>query len=563
MRLLDSRRLTGANLFLPQPGAVLDVAVEEAQRELLIAVWRHHARRLLHDMDWPIVLATRCFEGGVNLVIAAPVDGLYVATELNEAALDAARDWIDGSQRHLLARAARQLRADYRDEKRPRLQRLLETAKARGTPYLLDDESLTLGHGHCGMTWDLYELPHPDDVPWPTLQSIPVALITGTNGKTTTVRLLAAILREHGKTVGVCSTDWLAMGDELLSRDDYAGPAGARAVLRDQRCEVAVLETARGGLMRRGLAVSRADVGLITNISADHLGDYGIETVADLADVKFSITRALDRASTLVMNAEDPLLMSRYADAPCPVTLFGLSPKNPAMKQHLAANGVGFTLQRGRLVRLHQSKSESIVSERQIPVTYAGTAKHNTANALAAAAVASAMNIPLPAIAAGLCAFRNEDNPGRANLYVINGITVLLDFAHNPAGMSALMPVIAGLPAERRILVTGQAGDRSDADIIAFANATGDVRFDRIFLKQMDGHARGRPLGEVATLMRDAFLGAGYKSRAVTMIKTEIDATRAALRWARAGDLIVLLAHEKKHDTRALLEQLAEKSRNS
>lgn len=563
MRLLDSRRLTGAGLMLKAPGAVIDVAVDDDERELLVAAWRRHAARLLRELDWPVVTVDRAFAGGVSLALEAPVDGLYAATELNEAAFDAARDWVEGTQRHLLLRAARELRREYRDEERPRLQRLLAAAREHRTPWLLDDDQVTLGTGRYSQSWDLYELPHPDDVPWSRLKAVPTALVTGTNGKTTTVRLLASIIRAHGRVAGVSSTDWLAMGDEIISQDDYAGPAGARQVLRDRRCEMAVLETARGGLMRRGLAVARADVAVITNIAADHLGDYGIESVDDLADVKWSVTRALDARSRLVLNADDPMLMVRLEEASVPVTLFALTPGNSQLAAHVASGGVGVTVQRGRIILQRGKQVTPIASLKKIPVTFGGSARHNVANCLAAAAAAHALKIPPEVIAQGLSGLRNEDNPGRANLYQIKGATVLLDFAHNPAGLVALMPIVRGLPAKRRLLVTGQAGDRSDEDIRDFALAIGDTPFDRIILKQMDGHARGREPGEVAQLMREAYLTAGYNARKMTLVKSELEAARAALRWARPGDLILLLAHEQKARTREYLESLVEKAESS
>ncbi|EED32505.1 mur ligase family protein [gamma proteobacterium NOR5-3] len=555
MRLLDSRRLTGANFLLEGPGAVLDVSVADADRELLVAAWKRHALRLLADMDWEgQQLVARPFSGGVSLALTAPRDGLYTATELNETAYEAARDFIEGGQRHLLVRAARALRGEYRDEERPRLQRLLAAAKEQATPVLVDEEFLTLGTGRHSQTWDLFELPHPDDVSWRRLKAVPTALITGTNGKTTTVRLLASIARAAGRVAGVSSTDWLAMGDELLHRDDYAGPGGARIVLRDQRCELALLETARGGMLRRGLAVERADVAVITNIAADHLGDFGVETVEDLADVKWSVSAALDKKSCLVLNAEDPLLMRRAPGSPAPLCLFSLSPTAPAFKAHLARGGRGFTVRRGRLERIHAGKVEGFLSVKKMPLSYDGVARHNIANALAAAAVADALGIELSVIAKGLCALGNEDNPGRANLYTVGGATFLVDFAHNPAGLEALMPMIEGLPAKRRALITGQAGDRGDEDIRAFADASSSIHFDRIWLKRMDGHARGRAEGEVAALMRDAFIAQGHAAKSISLSKTELDATRAALRWVKPGDLVVLLSHEKRDKTREFLE---------
>jgi cyanophycin synthetase len=558
VRLLDSRRLTGANLLTDSPGAVIDVSFGDREPDLVIGAWKEHARRLLAELDWSgSALRVRRFAGGANLVVTAPEDGLYTATELNETAWEAARDWIEGGQQRLLLRAARQLRAEYRDEERPRMMRLLQAARERDLPVLADEDQLTIGLGRRSHSWDLYELPHPDDVDWRGLGRIPTALVTGTNGKTTTVRLLAAIARAADSVAGVSSTDWLAMGDELLDRDDYAGPGGARRVLRDPRCELAILETARGGLLRRGLAVERADVALITNIAADHLGEFGVETIDDLADVKWSVTRALGASGTLVLNAEDPRLVARAGACDARLCLFSTRPSVPAFREHVDSGGLGYTVRRGQLRRCLGGQETSIVAVRRVPICFGGAARHNVANVLAAVAVAEALGLATAAIAAALTAFRSEDNPGRGNLYSVAGATVLVDFAHNPDGLAALLPMIEALPAQRRMLVIGQAGDRGDADIVDYANAAAPLRFDRVLIKRMDGHARGRAQGEVAALLRGAFREQGYAARALGLVTTELDAARAALRWARPGDLVVFLSHEKREATRAFFERRA------
>jgi cyanophycin synthetase len=534
------------------------VSFGDREPDLVIGAWKEHARRLLAELDWSgSALRVRRFAGGVNLVVTAPEDGLYTATELNETAWEAARDWIEGGQQRLLLRAARQLRAEYRDEERPRMMRLLQAARERDLPVLADEDQLTIGLGRRSHSWDLYELPHPDDVDWRGLGRIPTALVTGTNGKTTTVRLLAAIARAADSVAGVSSTDWLAMGDELLDRDDYAGPGGARRVLRDPRCELAILETARGGLLRRGLAVERADVALITNIAADHLGEFGVETIDDLADVKWSVTRALGASGTLVLNAEDPRLVARAGACDARLCLFSTRPSVPAFREHVDSGGLGYTVRRGQLRRCLGGQETSIVAVRRVPICFGGAARHNVANVLAAVAVAEALGLATAAIAAALTAFRSEDNPGRGNLYSVAGATVLVDFAHNPDGLAALLPMIEALPAQRRMLVIGQAGDRGDADIVDYANAAAPLRFDRVLIKRMDGHARGRAQGEVAALLRGAFREQGYAARALGLVTTELDAARAALRWARPGDLVVFLSHEKREATRAFFERRA------
>lgn len=557
MRLLDSRRLTGPNLLWQHPGAVIDVAFGELNPRLVIGAWESEARRLLDEVGWQQEqLCVRCFEGGASLAISAPLDALYSATEVNEAAWDAACDLVAGSKRQLLQRVARQLQEEIRDEERPRLQRLLAAAKAHAVPVVLDTDRVSFGLGKYSAGWDLGDLPDPDQVGWQGLGSIPLALVTGTNGKTTSVRMLAAIGKAAGFTTGVSSTDWLAMGDTILEKDDYAGPEGARKILRDRRCELAVLETARGGLLRRGLAVAHADAVLITNISSDHLGEFGVQTLDQLADVKWIATRALDDTGSLVLNAEDPYLVARAPSSIANLVWFAADPANAVLREHAKAGGTICTLDRGRIVLRHQGKLVPVVKLEQVPICFGGAARHNVMNALGVTALSYGLGLSVPAIRAGLKSMKSADNPGRANLYSFNGIRVLLDFAHNPAGLEALVELAAGLPASRRLLVIGQAGDRSDQDIRGLAQATAGLHFERVLIKRLDGYSRGRAPGETADMLRAEFLSQGYSKRQLGEHIKEMDALRAAIRWARAGDLIVFLAHEDRDAAMAHLTKL-------
>jgi UDP-N-acetylmuramyl tripeptide synthase len=546
LRLLDSRRLTGPNAVWEHPGAVIDVRFDDTDPELVIGAWQHAVRRLLDEVGWrDQSFCVRRFAGGASLAISAPVDALYTATEINDAAWDAARDMIEGGQRQLLLRVARQLREEVRDEERPRLQRLLRAAREHGVPALVDTESVSLGLGCRSCCWELAEVPHPDDVEWQRLGTIPVGLVTGTNGKTTSVRLLSAIGAAAGLVTGVSSTDWLSLGGEVLDRDDYAGPQGARTILRHPRCELAILETARGGLLRRGLAVDHADAALITNIAADHMGEFGVHDLEELADVKWTVTRALDADSCLALNADDPLLVARAPRSSARLIWFSPNPRNPVLAAHVAAGGSAVTVQRGRIMLLQGPLAEAVIAVKRVPITFGGAAAHNVANALGAAALAHGIGIATHHIAAGLVALSAHDNPGRANRFERDGVEVWLDFAHNPHGLQALVTMLQRLPARRRLLIIGQAGDRSDQDIRDLALAAGDG-FDRVLIKRLEGHARGREPGEAAALLRQAFRDAGYGSKQLSIVASELGALRTALRWAHPGDQVLFLAHEDK-----------------
>ena len=249
----------------------------------LIAAWRSNVHHMRNVLDWPQgPLCARTHRGGMTLAFAAPVDQLFSATEVNEWAWQAARGEAEMfAPGHALASdadsAVHTLRLHAAAERRAELSVLLDEAARRRLPVVLDDETLSLGTGTGGRSWALDALPDVCDVPWVELRGIPTALVTGSNGKTTTVRLIAAMLHAHGLRTAYSCTDGVFFEGQSLQTGDYSGPAGARTVLRHPEAEAAVLETARGGLLRRGLAVDHADAAIVTNISADHFGEYGIE----------------------------------------------------------------------------------------------------------------------------------------------------------------------------------------------------------------------------------------------------------------------------------------------
>jgi cyanophycin synthetase len=557
MELLDSRRLTGPNLLWDRPGAVIDVAFGAIEPRLVIGAWEREIRRLLDDVGWKDEqLCVRCFEGGASLAISAPVDALYAATELNEVAWDAVRDFLDARHRCLQLRLAAALREEIREENHPRLRQLMTAAKEHGVVVVLDTDAVSLGLGKHSRCWDLAELPDSDDLDFKALTTIPVALVTGTNGKTTTVRMMASIGSAAGVVTGVSSTDWLAVGDDIIEKDDFAGPQGARTILRDTRCELAILETARGGLLRRGLAVERADAALITNIAADHIGEFGVQNLEELADVKWIVTRALDADSALVLNADDPFLVARADQTQARIIWFSPDPSNAILRAHRAAGGTICTLNRGRICLYRGDELVPVVPVKRVPVCFDGAARHNVANALGVTAMSHALGLEVEAIREGLCGFKVADNPGRANIYNLGGVSVLIDFAHNPHGLAAVVDMAQRLPAQRRALIIGQAGDRRDEDIRDFASAASALAFDRVLIKWLDKYSRGRPAGEAARILRDQFLAEGYRASQLAAYKSELGAFRAAMKWAQPGDQLVFLVHEDRDATLALLDRL-------
>ena len=249
MEVLDSRRLTGPNLVWDLPSAVLDVRPGRYSRREIVDAWTRQLGRMLDALGWPDTeFAHKEVEDGLCLVLAAPIDALYAATEINDWAAAAAATVLDEGKEPALQPDLDRLRAAWEEERNGPLLTLQAAAEAQDLPFLWDDELVSIGLGKHSRTWPARELPLITDLSWTSMGPVPIGMVTGTNGKTTSVRLAAAMARAAGHRVGLSSTDWIAVDDEILDRGDYSGPGGARTVLRDRRVSLALLETARGGL---------------------------------------------------------------------------------------------------------------------------------------------------------------------------------------------------------------------------------------------------------------------------------------------------------------------------
>jgi cyanophycin synthetase len=559
MKVIDSRRLTGPSLLLDGPGAILDVHLDDAVRDRAIVAWRKAAERVLEQVGWPGQrLATRVFTGGASLAFTAPPDALYAATEVNEAAWAAAWAKVDSQRPEREEVVAARLRQAIADERNPTLMALRASARARQLTFLAGEGLVSIGSGTWSQVWPSTELPRADAVDWLHVHDIPVALVTGSNGKTTVVRLLAAIASAGEYAAGITSTDGVSVKGVSLAEGDYSGPSGARLLLRRRDVQLAVLETARGGLLRRGLSVDRAAVAVVTNVADDHLGEFGIQDLEALADVKMLVTRARRPGAAAVLNGDDARLRARGERLEAPVIWFTLEPDAPWLERHLQSGGRAAVYADRALILAEGSRRTTVARVEEVPIAVGGAARHNVANALAAVGAATALGLPIDAIARGLARFGSaeEENVGRANVMELGGVQVVVDYAHNPHGMAALAEMVAAMPARRRLVLLGQAGDRSDASIRDLARSALALRPDRIVLKEMDRYLRGRRPGEVTELMADELINAGVPAEAIIRPGDELAAVRDALAWARPGDVLLLTVHQDRPVVLALLERL-------
>ncbi len=377
---------------------------------------------------------------------------------------------------------------------------------------------------------------------------IPIGAITGTNGKTTTSRMLAHIMKSSGKIVGMTSTDGVYVDGKLTVKGDMTGPASAQMVLRDPSVDFAVMETARGGLVRSGLGYQRCDVSACLNVAADHLGMGGIDTLEQLAVVKRVVVETA--TDTVVLNADDLhcLRMADFCKAKhiCYVTT---NSDHPLVKEHIQAGGRAVVLEKamnGDMITIYANGLHlPVLWSHLIPATLEGKALYNVQNAMFACAMAYSFGLDLDNIRHGLRTFDTSffQVPGRTNVFDEHPFKVILDYGHNPAAISAMAGLADRLDVKgRRLVVSAMPGDRRDEDIVAAAQALAG-HFDHYFLKP-DDDRRGRGPMEVPEMIRDELLKQGVEAERITLVESETEAVDIALNAAQPGDLLVVFADE-------------------
>jgi cyanophycin synthetase len=380
--------------------------------------------------------------------------------------------------------------------------------------------------------------------PEPTVPDpeIPVIQVTGTNGKTSTTRLLAHLVMTAGKRVAFSSTDGVYRNDRRVRKGDYSGFGGA-AIALAQHPDVAVLETARGGILLRGIGVSHNDVAVVTNVSADHLDLQGISTVDQLAEVKSTITRITRPTGWVVLNADDPRVLAMRRTATGQPWLFSLDPQNPALREALADRGRAITVLDGRIVWMEAAAVHLLVALEDVPITLAGLSRMYTQNALAAAAAGLAVGLSSRTVSKGLRTFVLDPtkNPGRTNLFSLDRRLLVLDYAHNEAGMDGLVEILQGLrPAGREIwLAIGTAGDRTDAILQGFA-VRAALGTDHLAVAELLKYLRGRPREDVVDQLRRGAARAGKLD--VPVYPDEMRALRGMLKASAPGDVVGITA---------------------
>lgn len=381
---------------------------------------------------------------------------------------------------------------------------------------------------------------------------IPIVAVTGTNGKTTVTRIISQILQGTGCTVGATTTDGIYINGHKIVQGDMAGPRSAQVILRDPTVEVAVLETARGGIIKSGLGFDYGNVGIITNISNDHLGLDGIDTQEDMAYVKSVVAEAVHRNGYTVLNADDVYTAIIAERVRSGIIYFSMASDNAIVRRHLGIGETAVFVKNGAIVVAKGTKIQKVLPVKHVPCTIGGAAQHNVLNVLAAVAGCVALGTEMEYIREGLMGFAADaySNPGRFNIFELKGCRVVLDYGHNEEGYKNILQTIKKLKPKRIVGVVGMPGDRKNKDIELVGGIAASY-CDELIIKE-DSDLRGRAAGEAAALIRKAALESGFQEAKIRVIPSEAAALQAAMGSAREGDIIVIF-YEKLEPLLTLL----------
>jgi cyanophycin synthetase len=374
---------------------------------------------------------------------------------------------------------------------------------------------------------------------------VPIVAVTGTNGKTTTSRMIAHIMKTSGKRVGMTSTDGISIDGQQIMSGDMSGPTSARMVLQNPTIDYAVLETARGGILRSGLGYDRCNIAVVTNVTSDHLGLKGVDTLAELARVKAVVPQSVLRDGATVLNADNEWTVDMTRTARGEIIFFSMHEDNPVVRDHLRERGRAIVLRetrQGEMISIIEHRREtSLLLASQIPATFEGRVRVNIANAMAAASAALADDVQLDYIRQALRTFTSSffQTPGRFNLLDLGGKRVVVDYCHNIAGLEAMADFVKRMHADRTVAVISMPGDRSDGDMEAFGALAGKT-FDQIVIRE-DDNTRGRRSGEIAERLGRAAISSGMDPSKITVILDELEAVKSAVEMGGKTDLVVLM----------------------
>lgn len=546
---LAVRVLAGTNMFFSGVGAILEYGTRNSRKSDLAQAYEVELRKVLDSLGWDDVpIYKRIYSRGFIFAIPTEFDltvagrkilGIVfdmVVAKFNQEEIpdfDEEVDYLD----YVISR-----------ERYKTLRNIYDEAKRRLFNVYLNDGVISIGSGKGAFIANIDEISF-DDVPWDSIYEIPSVLVTGTNGKTTTVRLTSFISQHAGKTVGYCSTDWVMINGEVVSEGDLSGPNGNRTVMTNPAVDVAVLEVARGGMVKRGLATSNVSGAVVVNVTADHLGVNGIDTVQDLALAKFTVQNAVRVGGHNIVNLDDELSYLFIDDLPCAKAFFSQKLTEIEMISYLHNSDDYACFVQDNVFYVYQNGvKHRIAAMDDVDLTYGGLAKHNIENVLAAICLSLELGRTYSEITAGLMAFRNdENNQGRFNLFDIKGNKILVDYGHNFASIDNMLKFARSIakPHSELTVLLGFSGDRK----FMINDVTSSVvKYDinNVILKMFTNHLRGAEVGEVVDLLKDNLVSKGFNSQNIlATVETELEALDIVFSRLGQDNIFIMLCQDQ------------------
>lgn len=565
-----SSRLLGQSRFFPVAGAVIDISYKSTENQKIADFFVTELKQLLSSLsvtDYEV--KTLVFANGINVALRYPYDLLMVACEI--------LDWmwlevVDNLDKELPIRQdkAKKIFSQMIEENQQiMLRKLYNKAQQHKVNFFIHKDLIILGSGVNQFRIKQNKVTKINDIPWKKIANIPTILVTGTNGKTTTTRLTEFICRKAKLKSGYCSTDWVMINGRLVTEGDLSGPTGHQYVMMNPKVEVAILEAARGGIVKRGLMPNYATAATVTNIAYDHIGQNGIETLEDLANAKGVVYDAIAEDGIAVVNLDDKYI----PNLPIKQKKAYLSTKltEQEISQYLTADNYVVYLDNG-MITLQTSKVKYGLNKiNEIPITVHGLATYNYENVLHATALAYAVGVTPEQIQFGLKKFGADDksNFGRWNYYQSKRHGhLVVDIAHNPAGLENILSLATGFRKLYNLtgklgLMYGNTADRRDTipEIVAIINK---YNVDQVVIKEFQTSLRGSQLGEMPQAFYDELIKQGYPAEKIKVIPNELEAVTHILTETNGEDMYLLCSHELITDVSKLLrDTLAQEKKNS
>ncbi|RTK93482.1 MAG: hypothetical protein EKK64_10100 [Neisseriaceae bacterium] len=554
-----SSRLLGQSRFFDGAGAVIDISLTTDDNQKIADLFVEELNRILRRLsvkDYEV--KSLVFDNGINIALSYPYDLLMVACDLLDWVWLEVIDFLEKDLPIRTLKATDIFEQMIEDNQQIILRKIYNKAREHKVNFFIQNDLIVLGSGVGQFRVKKNKLTKLKDIPWKKIHNVPTAIITGTNGKTTTTRLTEFICRKAKLKSAYCSTDWVMVNGKKVVEGDLSGPTGHQYAMMNQKVEVAILEAARGGIVKRGLMPNYADVATVTNIAYDHIGQNGINTLDDLANAKGVVYNALKDDGIAIVNLDDEHIMK--LNIPNKKAYISTKLAEKEISKYLTNDNYVVFIRDKHIVLKTKAVEHVLNKIDDIPITVYGLATYNYENVLHAVALSYALDITPDQIIFGLKKFGADDksNFGRWNYYLSkNHGHLVVDIAHNPAGLENILSLATGVKKLKNIdgklrLMYGNTADRRDTipEIVSIINK---YNVDEVIIKEFQESLRGSSLGEMPQVFYDELIKQGFPDSKIKVIPNELEATAHILNHTKKNDFTLLCSHELITDVSKLL----------